>query len=451
MKASLQSILKAMGTVLPTLLVLGALAGLGYWGAKTDWQVPKFSEIWAKPAAEEEPDPTIKIIQEKASQENADPCIRQFQGTQLIFPDKKEVDKAGIRCVPATSRTLSQYLTANGAVDYDQTLIAHLSTRAPGIVWRVDKHLGDHVKKGDVLALIESADVGRAKSDFLQYKVLLDIKKKVRAQLKSDVVPELKIWEAEAALQDARIKLLNAQQTLINLGFPVRIEDMTGNEEQLSEKVRFLGLPASLVKTLDKDITSSNLIPLVTPFNGVIVGRDIVTGEVVGTTQPQFTIADISHMWVLLDVRMEDTADLAIGQEITFRPEGMSSEAAHGKVSWISTEVDEKTRTVRVRAEIENSFGRFRAHTFGTGQILVRSIPNAVVVPDDAIQADEKCRMVFVRQGDAQFVTRLIQLGIRQDGFTQILSGVAPGEEVATIGSHALKSQINKDRIGEGD
>src|SRR5207248_3183194 len=152
----------------------------------------------------------------------------------------------------------------------------------------------------------------------------------------------------------------NAQQTLINLGLPVRLSDFAGlPEPKLIEKVRVLGLPEETARTLDMEKTSANLIPLLAPFDGVVIGRDMVKGEVVNsnTMHPQFTVADTRQVWILLDVRQEDTGQLAKGQEVVFRVDGTGDVAATGRVNWISTEVEEKTRTVRVRAEVYNPTG----------------------------------------------------------------------------------------------
>jgi cobalt-zinc-cadmium efflux system membrane fusion protein len=220
------------------------------------------------------------------------------------------------------------------------------------------------------------------------------------------------------------------------------------------DKVRVLGLPKVTVDTLDPKTAPSNLIPLLAPFDGVVVDKDMVAGEFVNVynnmnpRRPHFTVADVNRMEVLLDVRQEDIGKVKLGQELTFRADGDPDVTAAGPLCWISSEADEKTRTIRVKAHVPNPDGKLRAHIFGTGRIFVRSVPQAVVVPDDAVQADDACRMVFVRLRDSnEFQARLVETGIRADGYTQIVSGLKAGEEVVTTGSHALKSEIVKGRI----
>src|SRR5207249_4955070 len=139
--------------------------------------------------------------------------------------------KAGLQFAPVATRDMAQYVIANGTVDYDQTKIAHLSVPVQGIARHVEKHLGDQVKKGDILFLVELAEVGKAKADFKNYLVEVETRKRRLNLLLPRTVSEASLIDAKNALQTASIALFNAQQNLINLGLPVRIEDM----EKLSE------------------------------------------------------------------------------------------------------------------------------------------------------------------------------------------------------------------------
>jgi cobalt-zinc-cadmium efflux system membrane fusion protein len=300
-----------------------------------------------------------------------------------------------------------------------------------------------------LLALVESPDVGRAKAEFLQSLVLLDIKKKIYQRLQPSVVPESKIQQAEADMSEARIRLVNAQQTLINLGLPVSADAFASlPQEKLPDRVRLLGLEdrAELANT-----TSSNLIPLRAPFDGVVVSRDMVEGEVVNPQQIQFTIADLQTMWVVLDVRLEDTPALAVGQMVRFVPDSVPDLVAEGVIEFISTEVDARTRTVPARIKVDNKSHRLRARTFGTGRIRTRTVAKAVTVPGDAIQDEDRQRIVFVRLSPTEFESRLVQTGIRENGYIQVTGNLKPDDEIVTVGSHALKSEILKSRIGSDD
>jgi len=445
---------------LPAVLTLAALVGLFYVGNAYDWKLPSFASLWpwgAKPEGPDDPAEEGEVaalpIDEPAPKgpPQETPALKRVE-----LSSAAAASKAGLRLARVQVRTMNQQVTAYGSLVYDQTRYAQLSTRAAGTVWRVDKQLGDPVRKGDVLALIEAAEVGKAKAEFLTSLVQVGLRTTTLQQMRSGAgsVPERLIRDAEASLREARIKQVNDQQALANLGLPIRAEDLKDlPDDRLAREVRLLGLPPHVIAAVDPSTVTANLLPLRTPFDGTVIGRNIVTGELASVGQPQFVVADVSRLWVLLDVRREDAGQLALGQEVTFVPDGQmeNGEVAQGRLAWISPEVDEKTRTVRVRAEAINPQGRLRPNTFGNGRVLVRQRPNALTVPAEAVQTDGPSSLVFVRISDQVFEPRLVELGLRDDKGIEIVSGVQPGELVVTTGSHVLKTELFKGRIAEGD
>src|SRR5262249_42232662 len=155
------------------------------------------------------------------------------------------------------------------------------------------KKIGDVVRKGEVLAFIDAAEIGRAKADFLQAIAQFQLKSAIAEQLKrsSASVPPQRLLEAETAVSEARIRLLSTQQAMINLGIPVDGESMKGlTEQQLAARVQFLGLPDAVVQSLDPKTTTANLLPVKAALDGVVVSREVVAGEVVDVTKVLFVI-----------------------------------------------------------------------------------------------------------------------------------------------------------------
>jgi cobalt-zinc-cadmium efflux system membrane fusion protein len=267
------------------------------------------------------------------------------------------------------------------------------------------------------------------------------------------------IPEAEAALRESQIRLVSAQQALLNLGLPIRSDELRNlSPEQIAERIQFLGLPESIVPTLNPKTTTANLLPLKSPLEGTVVNRKVVAGEVVDATKTLFQIADTRQLWLTLDVRLEDAKHLSLGQTVRFLPDGARKEVS-GAIDWISTAVDEKTRTVKVRANLRNLDGKLRVGTFGTGRIVLRAEPNAVVVPNEAIQSegDGNCQIVFVRDRDylkegapTIFHVRTVRVGAKDEKNTEIIAGVLPGELVVTQGSGALRIELLKNGLGDG-
>ncbi len=503
--------------VLPTLAVLAALGGVAYWGHHSDWKISSFAEMTGQAAAADDdwctehnvpesecvecdPDllppmtdygwcpehgvhqcplchpnvaelktpPVIDQRQRDAAtealavrkrEENSEGC--RLYRSRVQFASRDAAKKAGVDFDLVETRPMIEAVRANGQATYDETRVAQLASRVPGIVWRVERNVGDPVRQGDILALIDAADVGKTKAELLDSLAQVDFQRATVARLKplaeKSIVPGFKLLEAETALQQASISVRRAAQALDNLGLHVEIEELKQvDEEQRGEFLRLLGIPDELRAELKDSAVANNLIPLVASLDGIVIQRATVRGEVVDSSKMLFRIADTSRMWLRFNVALEDAAHLAVGQPVRFYPDGTQEEVA-GRISWISTDVDKQTRTLEVRADVENPDGRLRNETFGLGQIILRESPEAVVVPEDAVQWEGSCFVVFVRDRHyfekdhpKLFLTREVRPGVTADGETEIIAGLLPGEVVVTKGAALLRSQILKNNLGAG-
>lgn len=445
MSAQKPSIAKSFVQQISTIVTIAVLGTLFYVGHSTHWQ---FSSLHASEAADSKVAGGSEVDAAKA------------EGAVLNLQSSDALQKAGIAVGEAKNQPAAQFITANGVVGYDQNKVAQLSAKVPGTVWRVEKKVGHPVKRGDVLAIIESPDVGKAKAEFLTAIASVEIRTQLLEILNplSSVVAARQIKEAEANLREARIQLYNTHQTLVNLGLPISLDAVKGlPEDELAKRVQFLGLPPAIATTLDVDTTTANLLPLVAPFDGIVLGRDVVVGEIVTPTQAQFVVADIEKVWITLDVQVADADKISVGQLVLYKPDGLDR-TVECRVTWISTDVDEKTRTIAVRCDAENPIldlddpgsdaprRLLHARSYGTGRIRVMAKDSATVVPNAALQWFGEKPVVFVRRADDTFVQREVELGIRGDEFTEIVQGVDPGDEIATQGSHVLKSELVRRR-----
>lgn len=379
-----------------------------------------------------------------------DPSTCQTHAQRVQFASAASVEKAGIALGGVVERAMADTLLANAETDYDRTRLATVSSRAAGAAWWVGKEVGDRVNRGEVLALVDSADAGRAKAEFLQagaYRHLRFLTLE-RTRNLGDIAPRSEMEENQAALREAELRSFNARQALINLGFALPPDGASDipNEHEL----QMLGVPEGIRETFDASNATANLLPIASPLDGVVIERSVVAGEAVEAFKPLLVVADTNRMWIMIDVPQSHAGRIAIGQRVRFAVEPASDDAVAGTIGWMSTAVDEETRTVKVRADVENADGRLLARMFGQAAITIRETPTAIAVPDDAVQWEGCCHLVFVRLTDEIFQPRKIRVGARSGGFTEVLVGVLPGEVVATTGSHVLKSEILKSTLGAG-
>jgi cobalt-zinc-cadmium efflux system membrane fusion protein len=353
---------------------------------------------------------------------------------------------------------MREEITANGEVNFDPTRVAHLSSRASGTVWRVLKQKGQRVVAGEVLALIEAASVGQTKTQLLQAASDLRTATARLDRLKGlgDAVAGRSVIEAEAALREAEIKLVSAEQALVNLGFVVPKDVVQSDPKQLAEAVRFLGVPDEVVPSLGPQTQTTNLFPLVSPIAGVLVEAHAVQGESVDANHEVFVVADPSRLTLIVSVRQEDAALVALGQEVRFTTDDGAA-STDGHIDWISPKVEPKSRTLPVRVSVTNPGGKLRDNTFGNGRILLRAEPQAIVVPASAVHSAGDVQLVFVRdknyfsEGAAKFFhVRQVRIGARDAKQVELLAGALPGEVVAAEGSNVVLAQLLRGNLGAG-
>lgn len=496
---------------LPNVLAFSLLAAVMYVGHHTGWKLPKRSELGAtaKPAAEnwcaehlvpesacvecnaklfprapeygfcrkhgvaecvnDHPDlaqvtdapqlpqyDTAAAIALMARRENN--SVNVLHKALVQFATAESAQKAGVDVDVAFERPMTDAISASGELSFDPRRVAHLSPKVPGTVALVLKNVGDEVAAGDVLALVDAAQVGQAKAKLLQSIVQLQLKtttlNRLESVANSGAVPLRLITEAKSALQEAEIAAISSRQALTNLGLkpPENLE--TRDAREVSDELRFLGVPDELAAQLPESVQTANLIPVRAPYEGVVVASEVVAGEVVTDADVLFTIADPRRLWLILSVRQEDAKYVKAGLPVKFRPDDGGGEVA-GEVAWISPAIDEQTRTLDVRAIIDNSDGALRDKTFGAGRIVLRHEPKAVVVPAGAVQATTDAQFVFVRDKNylkdsspKVFHTRQVRVGARNDEYAEILAGVLPGEVVAVKGSAVLMAQVLRGSLG---
>jgi len=508
------SILHRTKHAIPTFVVMGLLAAVGYFGHHYGWKVPKFSELTGQQAesgvlwCEEHGVPEADCIACNADlmpkgelfgwckEHGIHECVLHHPATaqldeipeitqadydraaraialrprtkndpgckmhlrRIQFPSTEAVDKAGIDINLVDRGRIVESVSATGEIVYDPTRVARLAARSPGTVWQVRNKVGDHVQRGDVLALVDAAEVGRIKADLLQAAAQLRLHDKTVKRLDGleNVVAGKRLLEAEAARAEAEAAVRKTVQSLQNLGLPLYLEEVFHrNDAELSQHLRFLGLPQTIVKDLDAGRTTANLVPVVAPRDGVVVIRDVVAGEVATTNRMLFTIADTSVMWLVLSVPLEEARRVAVGQEIAFRPDG-DNHVHTGKLTWISTDVDANTRTIKVRGELTNEDGHLRNETFGYGEIVLRIEDDAIVVPSTAVHWEGCCHVVFVRDKDyftspyKVFHTRSVRPGVVIGDTTEMIAGLLPGEVIVTKGSGVLRAELLKGNLGAG-
>lgn len=329
------------------------------------------------------------------------------------------------------AREVTETIRANAETLFPPSQYARVAPRIPGVIREVKALLGQDVDAGETLAVLESPEFGQAKGDYLQALSVLGLRLERHTQEK--VLAEKKITAGRELLL-ASVELEEAKLSL----------------KRASQKLSALGVPAESLKELAEKQDTSTQLAVVAPFKGRVVDASAVPGETATPEKPVFAVAATERMWVQIDVYESELGKIERDQKAVFTIEGLPGQRFTGKVVAIGGEVDDKTRTVRVFADVKNVQGLLRARMFGRAEISIKAPEPKILVPKSAVQSDGDCRLVFVSPAPNIFQARKIEIGAVYENGYELLGGLAAGDKIVTVGSFLLKTEVLRGEMGAG-
>ena len=348
--------------------------------------------------------------------------------TQRVPVTKEQVARLGIKITRAVRGVVSREIRVPGEIKVNSDRMAHVVPQTPGMVLQVSAVLGQQVKKGQVLAVIGSQDLAEAKADYLasveRVKLTQETYNREERLREKNVSAEQDFLAARQALAETKILVRSARQKLLMFGV-------------IPSKLPQLG------KEPEEEFSSYRVV---SPFDGTVIGKRIVLGEMIDEQTDVFVVADLSSVWVDLAISQDAISAVQEGHTVTIRlPDGSKSET---KIGFLSPLVASDTRTVLARATLPNPNGRVRPGTFVDAGIRVPSKEETVVIPKTSVQLVNDSPCVFV-WGDADFELREITTGATDGWQIEILQGLRSGEAVASENAFHLKAEFAKSAGGE--
>ena len=310
---------------------------------------------------------------------------------------------ANVATVAAKEEILHQEINATGVVQYDQTRQSKVTAWIAG---RIDKlhvnAVGSLVSKDRPVAELYSPDLIAAEREYL-------LALKSRNQLK-------------------------------NSSFSSISQSGDGMVAAAKQRLLLFGVKESQIATLEKTGNSDIRIPIYTPLSGVVIEKMVQQGQYVNMGETLFNIADLSTVWVEIEIYESDFSVIRIGQQVEIRPRSFPDKLLSGKISFISPVVDPKTRTIRARVELRNSGLTLKPEMFVNATIKIPLKPT-IVLPVTALMDTGKRQIVWVETSAGSFESRTVQVGQRINNHVQILSGIAVGDKVAVSGGYLIDSE----------
>ncbi len=332
-----------------------------------------------------------------------------------------QLEEANVALATAAKGKVVETVSLPGEIALNGEFVAHVGPRVGGTVRTIKKRLGDQVKKGDVLAVIDSVDVAEmqgairsARERLTLAKTQFDRQKKL---YKEKISSQKAYLAAKLGYAEARVEYRSAQRAL---------RAKTGGTG------------------------ASGGYSLVAPLGGTIVAWHLGVGEVLGEDVRAFTIADLGSVWVNITVYAGDLPRVRIGQRTLVRAEGIS-EPIEGRISYLSQTVGEITRSATARVVLSNPGEAWRPGLFITAEVEVDEVDAKLVVHDEAVQRLEGKHVVFVREGK-KLEARAVVLGRHGHAgkrrVVEVTAGLRPGERYVVKNSFLVKAELGKGSAG---
>jgi cobalt-zinc-cadmium efflux system membrane fusion protein len=364
----------------------------------------------------------------KVDEEHEDANGHEKEG--VVRLSKDEMKEFGIEVARAGPGKIQIHINLPGEVALNADRLAHVVPRVSGIAREVRKVLGDRVRKSEVMAVLESRELADTKAAFLaaRERVALARANFIREERlwKGKISSEQEYLQTRQVFAEARVELQSAEQKLHALGFS---EDFL---EQLPKQ---------------PDISFTRY-QITAPFDGTVIEKHIVLGEVIKDDAKVYLVADLSSVWVNISVYQKDLAVIRKGLPVVISA-GHGIADATGTISYVGPLLGEKTRTALARVVLPNPEGQWRPGLFITASIAVNEVEVPLVVPKTALQDTDGKPTVFIKTEDG-FSPEPVTIGRSNSRYAEITSGISLGQLYVKRGAFTLKAQLSKGAFGGG-
>ena len=337
-----------------------------------------------------------------------------------------------LEVVKVTPYAFADQRSAIGQIAFNEDASTIVMTPFSGRVIRLIAKVGDQVKRGDPLLEIDSPEQVPPQNEFIAAQTA---RNKARSQLGLAQIADKRardLYEGKAVpfkdLQAAEAQLAAAESD-------VRSADSAFDAVRI--RLRILGRSDAEISELEQRGTISRVTPINAPIDGTVISRKVGPGQYVKADSGEalYVIADLSTMWLKAQIFEQDIAFVRVGQEIEAKVAAAPNRTFKARIANISSASDLNTRRVMVRSEIGNPDGVLKSEMFASFKIGTAEPSTTPAVPTHAVIREADVATVWVEPEPLLFKRRVVEIGIQQDGLTQIRSGLAIGELVVGRGA----------------
>ena len=322
---------------------------------------------------------------------------------------------------------VAETLRVAGQIDFDEQRLARIGATVTGRVTQVDALLGQEVKKGEILARMNSSELSSQQLAYLKARAELELNRRNAGRAKqlfeADVIGAAELQRRESELQ------ISVAET-----------------RAASDQLQLLGVSPAAIERLSKLGAVDSVAPVVATLSGVVVERKVAQGQVVQPADALFVVADLSRLWAVAQVPEQQVSQVKVGQSVSIEVPALGNEKLVGKLIYVGQTINPETRTVLVRTELDNRDGRLKPAMLASMLIEAKSIER-LVVPASAVVRENDEDHVFVAESDSVFRLVKVKLGPEQSGKRVVQSGLKGQERVVVDGAFHLNNERNRQEM----
>jgi len=340
----------------------------------------------------------------------------------LVVPAEELL--AQLKLATVTSQPVAETLRVAGRIDFDEQRLARIGATITGRVTEIDAVLGQTVKKGDVLARLNSSELSTQQLAYLKARAVLELNRRnaerAKALFEADVIAAAELQRRQSEYQ-------------------ISVAETRAAADQL----QLLGVTPAAIERLGKHGAVNSLTPVVATLSGVVVERKLAQGQVVQPADALFVVADLSNLWAVAQVPEQQVSQVKAGQSVSIEVPALGNEKLLGKLVYVGQTIDPETRTVLVRTALDNSDGRLKPAMLAS--MLIEAKPaDRLVIPASAVVRENDMDHVFVAEEAGAFRLVKVKLGVEQGGQRVVLSGLKGQERVVVDGAFHLNNERNR-------
>jgi cobalt-zinc-cadmium efflux system membrane fusion protein len=314
-------------------------------------------------------------------------------------------------------------------VDLNQQRVARIGATVTGRIVEIKATLGQMVRKGEVLAMLDSTELAAAQAAYLKAASQVNLRKLAAARsrhlFEAGVLAAAVLQEREGQLHEAEV-------------------DMKAAADQL----RVMGMGEAAFARLNQEKTINSSTPVIASLDGTVIERNITLGQVVQPTDALYTVADLSHVWLVAELPEQQAHWAKQGDEASADIPALPGHKMSGKLIYVADLVNPETRTVTVRMDMANPHRFLKPQMLAT--LLIRKQgEQQFVLPDSAVIREDNRDHVFVETAPGHFELRPVRLGDGEGAMRHILDGLKPGEKIVVEGGFHLNNERLRKELEE--